>query len=441
MRSYVRKLATLASGSALGQIGAIAASPILSRIFSPADYGVSGVVLSISMMMVFVATLRYEEVIVSGRTATSRQNAFGLSLIILIVFSLGLLAVLVAANLVQRSLLSEALTSPLLLFAPLILFLSVAQQRVLPPFLIQFEQYGLVSLGNFVNGTLGALAQIGFGLLGLGALGLLVGRTIGLVLAIGCMILPILRSIVMPVLAANRRRHLRQVFRAYREQAYFLAPAGFMNTAAMQLPIFVIAPSFGTAAAGAYFFCQALANAALMVYRRSITALTAKEARELQRQGRPMFPFIAKVIAAVTVAVLPAAVVIFFTGERIVPLIFGHQWDQAGVAAKWLGFYYAAAAIHLPATALSTLLRFQRNMLATQTAHFVATAISLAIGMQIGDFETTVALVGIATAAVSGLHLVGMLRRIRRYDRSGGAAARGRGPGPDPDGPDHLGPD
>ncbi len=419
MRAFIRKLGTLASGSALGQAGAIAASPILSRIFSPAEYGVSGVILSIAMMSVFVATLRYEEVIVSGQTATSRQNAFGLALGILTVFSLGLLLALVAAGVIQRSLAIDPLWSPLFLFAPLILFLSVMQSRVLPPFLIQFEQYRLVSLGNFVNGTGGALAQIGLGLAGLGTLGLLLGRTVGLLLAIACMVLPVLRRIVVPVLRANRRRHMRKVFGAYREQAIFLAPAGFMNTAAMQLPIFVLAPAFGAAAAGAYFFAQSLANASLMVYRRSITALMAKEARELMRAGKPLLPFMLKVIGMVTILVLPAAVGLFFVAEQVVPFVFGQDWLQAGTVVKWLAFYYAIAAIHLPATALSTLLRFQRNMLVTQSAHFVVTGVALAAGVAVGDFETTVALVAVSLSAVSLLHLAGMIRRIRNHDQSG----------------------
>ena len=94
MKAFLNKLFTLMFGSAVGQIAAAAAAPILSRLFTPEDYGVSGLVLSVSMMLVFVGTMRYEAVIVSGKTNTSRGNAFVLAGAILIVVTLSLVLVL-----------------------------------------------------------------------------------------------------------------------------------------------------------------------------------------------------------------------------------------------------------------------------------------------------------------------------------------------------------
>jgi hypothetical protein len=82
-----------------------------------------------------------------------------------------------------------------------------------------------------------------------------------------------------------------------------------------------------------------------------------------------------------------------------------------------MAIFYAASAIHLPASGLSTLLRFQRNMLVTQVGQFGTTALALALGVLSGDFELTVALVALGTASICALHLLGVLRMIRAFDR------------------------
>ena len=424
MMSFLRSFAAVSYGSLAGQFIAAAASPLLSRIFTPADYGATGVVISVTMMLTLMATMRYDEVIVAGRTSTSRSNAFSLSFLVLAtVCALLLLAILLAVP-VQRRLGHGHTVTALLLFAPLILFLTVAQSRILPALLIRFGRLQLVSLGHFLYGTVGAAAQIALGLFGLGAFGLLLGRTIGLLVALATYVVPSWRTILVPVLGATRRRTLRQVLRGYRNQAYFLAPAGFMNTAATQLPVFVLATSFGAAASGAFFFCQTLANASLSIYRRSIMSLTAKEAQSILARGDLLMPFMLRLIGLATLLSSAGAAVLFIYGERLLPLVFGSQWGMAGVAAKWMSFYFAATVVHMAAAGLTTLLRFQRSMLAMEVGQFVVTALALAIGTAYGSFELTVALIGIATSTVFAVHLLSIFRVIRQFERGRTGATR-----------------
>ena len=86
--------------------------------------------------------------------------------------------------------------------------------------------------------------------------------------------------------------------------------------------------------------------------------------------------------------------------------------------AKWLGFFYAVSVTHLPLSALSTLLKFQRAMLYTQIGQLVAIASALAIGVWLGDLESTVALVALAAAGVYAINMLVMFRLIGRDDQA-----------------------
>lgn len=60
---FMRKSAIVASGQALGLVVAVLASPILSRLYSPRDFGLLAIYVTLIGVMSTIATLRYENAI------------------------------------------------------------------------------------------------------------------------------------------------------------------------------------------------------------------------------------------------------------------------------------------------------------------------------------------------------------------------------------------
>jgi O-antigen/teichoic acid export membrane protein len=60
---FLRKSAIVASGQALGLGVAVIASPILSRLYSPRDFGILAIFVTLTGVMSTIATLRYENAI------------------------------------------------------------------------------------------------------------------------------------------------------------------------------------------------------------------------------------------------------------------------------------------------------------------------------------------------------------------------------------------
>lgn len=58
--SFVRNVAVLAGGTAAGQAIVVLASPVLTRLYTPEDFGVLAVYASLLCVLSTVATLRYE---------------------------------------------------------------------------------------------------------------------------------------------------------------------------------------------------------------------------------------------------------------------------------------------------------------------------------------------------------------------------------------------
>src|SRR5215210_2142529 len=61
--AFARHVVTLASGTALGQLLLVLALPVLTRLYTPADYGALAVYSSTLTVLVVLASLRYEAAI------------------------------------------------------------------------------------------------------------------------------------------------------------------------------------------------------------------------------------------------------------------------------------------------------------------------------------------------------------------------------------------
>src|SRR5215831_10674963 len=64
---FIRNVGILSGGSAVGHLFTLAAAPLLSRIYTPADFGGLGLFSSFLTVMSVAVALRYEVSIISGQ--------------------------------------------------------------------------------------------------------------------------------------------------------------------------------------------------------------------------------------------------------------------------------------------------------------------------------------------------------------------------------------
>ena len=81
--AFGRHVVTLASGTAIGQLLLFIAVPVLTRIYSPADYGALGVFSSTLHMLVVLASLRYEQAIPLPEDEDVARSLLGLTFVLM----------------------------------------------------------------------------------------------------------------------------------------------------------------------------------------------------------------------------------------------------------------------------------------------------------------------------------------------------------------------
>ena len=93
--TMAKGVTAIAMGSGVSQVITLLAAPILTRLYSPADYGVLAVYTGILGLVIVIASLRYQLAIVLPRTDGSAASILVLALSVLF-FNVVLAAIAVA---------------------------------------------------------------------------------------------------------------------------------------------------------------------------------------------------------------------------------------------------------------------------------------------------------------------------------------------------------
>lgn len=91
---FARSVTVLAGGAVLGQAITVLVSPILTRLYSPEDFGVFGVYASILGIVTVIASLRYEYALPLPEDDAIAANILALCFLLLLGMT-GLIALLV----------------------------------------------------------------------------------------------------------------------------------------------------------------------------------------------------------------------------------------------------------------------------------------------------------------------------------------------------------
>ena len=336
-----RATMTIVAGTGAAQLLVIAASPILTRLYSPSDYGIYSVAVSILILSV-VTCLRYEFAIPLPKDDVAAANVLALSLL---------------ANIGM----SSATAAMLLLFGPQLLALFDAS--VLSPYigLLALAQFGTGLVSSFTNWAIrtktfseialnrvyqsGALVgvQVGLGTIGFGAPGLVIGTVAGSIAGSAR-----LARVAWRTHAAKFRRVSRAgillVAKRYRRFPIFSSWSALLGQLGLRAPFLLLVVFYGADVGGQYALAERLLYLPLTLVAASVgqvfIAEGARLAHEQPVELRSLFRRTTANLARVAIgpAIIIAVAAPFLTGP-----VFGAEWEQAGtfVAVMVPMFYFS----------------------------------------------------------------------------------------------------
>jgi O-antigen/teichoic acid export membrane protein len=401
--AFVKNVFIVMSGTALAQVLGFALSPIISRLYSPADFGVFGSFTAILGVVAAGITLDYSQALMLPKR---KEDAFGLFVIsclsgfLIAAFCLGLC--LIAPGFVIHFMKAP---NAWILVLLLIGILGTDLNQAFQSWCIRGKAFKHTSASQVVRSLSVNGTQIGLGFLKGGASALIFAVTLGDMLATLSLAKVVLREIMVLWRTINWRR-LRQLAKEYRDFPLYSASANVINSLSVGLPVFLLAHYYGIAMAGAYAFGIRLMQAPMELILRALRQVLYQKASETHNEGRRLVPLYWKITGGLFAVGFFPSLILFIGAPQIFSWIFGVQWHIAGEFARSLMLWLLFAFCNMPAVLFTRIVRLQRRKFFFEQASLVGRALALILGGMYLPASQTVFLFSLVGAVMNIVFII-----------------------------------
>ncbi len=409
-----RSVSILAGGTALSQVVAIAASPLLTRIYQPADFGALQVFISLMMFGVAAASGRYEVAILLPEDEQSSIDVLGLATLCVC------LTAIIAAGLVvlchfYRILPSSVSALRGYLWLLPISILGAGLYQVLSYWAMRHSGYSQIAKSKFTQVTTQVATQLGVGLLAHGSIGLLVGDAIGRMTGSGRFIRDLWQDSSDQIRAIRLSRMIKLAVR-YREYPLVSMWGALISMTGMALPSLFLAQYYGSQATGWFALVARVLGIPSALISLSIAQVYMSEAARLKRSNpnRLMYIFLKTTRRMLYLGLVPCVVFTIFA-PWIFQVIFGQAWREAGEYARSLAIMFFASFVNAPVQFTLSILERQRAEFVWTACRLAVTALAIALPYHLGYGQRSAILsYGVTMTVMYAIHWTQSYFGIRR---------------------------
>jgi O-antigen/teichoic acid export membrane protein len=365
--SFLKNFLVLFKGSFFGQLAPLIVSPLIARIYTPEQFGLLALFVSVTTLIGSVINGRYEQAIMIVDKKNERDSLTFLSLIFSFIFSLLLLLLIV---IFQKEILSVFDSKNLykwIYFIPLVVFF-IGAFNTLNYFFLKLERLKEISISEIEKSLIFINFQLLFPLFKSGAFGLLAGKIISTIYA------PFYLYFKSDLCWKNLDfKSLVEMSKKYVNFPKYTAPAVFLNNLGTSGVNLLIPIFYSTIFLGLYSLMNKVMLAPFTFIGNSISQTYLKE---ITNDSRNSFKISVNVMLKLFgVSALGYGLSYFFI-EDLFQLIYGQEWRMAGTFAKYLIPYFILKFVASPLTSIHTAFEKQKLSLVLQ---FILFFLSLGI--------------------------------------------------------------
>jgi len=327
-----KNVAIVASGHAGGYAVLLLTTPILTRLYSPSDFGLLATYASIMSLLGTSICLRYDAAIPIPRKSVEAENLAFAALIFSIIggllaavgfhFLLPILATY--GNLGQLNPYSNFLAVNLAIFGAFQIFTHIATRE---QYFVRLAQLRMI----LVIATV--FTQLVYGWLAPGPHGLVLGQLAGYLAGVVFMSI-VLRSFFLRTVSL---KFLIKTLLKYRRFPLYGTWSEILHISQTVAPPILLAATYGTSCAGWFLLAWRIVGAPLTFLVVPIARVYFSEASRISaRNQSELMHFFTRTLQKGLIAALPPVVLIALVATTLFPIVFGEQWEESGKYSRIL---------------------------------------------------------------------------------------------------------
>jgi O-antigen/teichoic acid export membrane protein len=421
---FARSVSILTGGTALAQVIAIAASPILTRIYKPADFGALQVFISLMALAVVASAGRYELAILLPEDDQSSIDILAVAIVCVCVTATITAMVVLLTHYHWILPYSVSVLRGNLWLLP-VSVLGAGLYQVLSYWAMRHDGYSQIAKSKLTQSGAQVATQLGVGLLCHGSFGLLIGDAIGRVMGSGRFSRDLWRD-SSDRIRAIRLSHMMKVAVRYRDYPLVSMWGALINSSGLALPSLFLAQYYGAQGTGWFALVNRVFGVPAALIGLNISQVYASKAAKLSRSDpkRLMHIFLKTTRFMLCLGLAPCAVFVVFA-PSLFQFIFGPAWREAGEYARYLTNMFYAGFINSPVQWTLQILEHQRSQLAWDVSRFFVTIFALALPHRFGyGPRIAIFFYGAAMALMYSIHWTQSLYAIKHCANSSEAPVR-----------------
>ena len=353
---FGRHALTLVTGSTIAQAIPIAISPILTRLYTPAEYGTFSLYLSIASIFAIMGTGRYELAIMLPEDDSDAHSLARASFILTAILSSALFLIILPFRSSIAALLEAPDLENWLLFIPLSVLLTASLQT-LNLLSNRHKQYRKLSYSKIAQSAASGTTHISLGLDKMGAGGLISGNILGL--AVSSTLL--MRNHLVQKPHFSNWKRTRELLKHYKKMPLLNLPNALLDGARLSGINILISSIFSSSVLGQYSLGWKTVQTPLAIVGTSLSQVFYQDIS--RRKKSELFSITVAFVLRISLIAAPLFLGIYLFSADIFTFVFGRNWTIAGEVASALSSWLFLNFVSTPLAFIYLVLNKQEIML------------------------------------------------------------------------------
>lgn len=328
--NFYKTILTLVSGATIAQIIPIAITPILTRIYTPEDFGLLALYLGIANIVANIATGRYELAILLPKKISESKSVVLLSIII--TFSIGFLFFIITILFSKKLalLFGNEQLSTWLYFIPVSIILNGLHQSYYY-WLNRNIKYKQMAFSKILQTGTNSLFAIVFQMF---SMGLLFAQILGRLVSTLYLLFFSWRKI--PVKFLTTKKRLKSVALKYKEFPLYDIPTALISSSNQNIPNILFNSFFSNLTGGFYYLAIKIIGLPISLISSAFLDVFKQQAsEEYSKRGNAKETYVKTFKTLFLLSIIPFSI-FFYYAEDIFMILFGKEWVISGKFAKIL---------------------------------------------------------------------------------------------------------
>lgn len=309
--------------SGIAQVILIITTPIITRLYSPTEFGEFTIFSNIAMILIPIINARYDLLIVNTKNDRSANILSQISFLISLLILLILIPIFAISAWLYPNLILD------FIFIIIMLFL-VSLTNIFTNYLNKERKYKVLSLINVFRAGSMALLQIIFGLLALGSLGLIIGFSLSYIAGITLGY----KTFKKHFNIVRDKEETKALFLENKNQLVYSTPSILLNSLSFSVVVFFIGILYTNTEVGIYGMAIRVLGIPVTIISLGLSKIFMQQANDYYIEYGNFRNLLLKFSSILVIVSIILYVPLYLFSEELVNILLGHSWVDAITVIK-----------------------------------------------------------------------------------------------------------